>query len=66
MTVCPVCGRAMERLVNMMVTQCDHCSFSFSELEACTLRAFNPQDAADRKYRYLLAQGFSHDDWRDL
>lgn len=49
----------------MMLTLCDYCSFSFSELEAASFRARSAQDAANLKYQYLLAQGFSHDDWSD-
>lgn len=62
---CPVCGRPMERQPNALITSCDHCSFSVSELEACHLGARTPQEAADLKYHYLLAQGWSHDDGKN-
>lgn len=62
--VCPVCGHAMEHSAVIMLISCDHCSFCVTEFEAVHLCARSPQESANLKYHYLIAQEFSPGDWR--
>lgn len=59
MITCPVCYQEMDHNLRRMTVDCEHCGFVVSELEAVRLNARGPQEAANLKHDFLLAQGWS-------
>lgn len=57
--ICPVCCAEMQECIYASYIECPACGFLVTQLEALRLGARTPQEAADLKYGFLIAQGWS-------
>lgn len=57
--ICPNCGARMDINVCRLTWDCENCPMIVSQLEATTLCARSPQEAADLKMADMIYRGWT-------